>query len=652
VAAAQVRVLGLPSTEVRPAQLPSAVRGFTGRAREIAALDGLLAEPAAVVISGSAGVGKTALALHWAHRVAEQFPDGQLYLNLRGFDPHLPPMTTAEAIRVLLDAFSLPPERIPAAADAQVSLYHSLLAGKRALIVIDNAATSQQVRPLLPGSGCVAVITSRDRLTVDGAQPLVLDRIDADQARQWFGEDLVAAESDAIVACCAGLPLALAVVAAQPRDSLAAVAADLQPDHDATRIWAATYQRLHPDAARLFRLLGPHPGPHFTPAAAASLAAVPAARARVLLAELTRAHLVEEVLPDRYVMHDLLRTYAEELTHQQDDSRAATRRLLDHYLHGARAAVAVFDPAVSLPTLPPPPESVVVPAFDDLPSATAWLRAEHPTLVALVHLPGAEEYTVALASTITNFLTYQGYDQHQSVVQHAALAAARRLCDTVAQARAHRALGVVQFHLTRFDEALAHHAEALDLLGPSGNPVERAHAHHSIAFTLNQAGRLWEALDHAERALDLYRAAGHPRQAQELGFVGVCHAMLGDNDKAIDCAHRSLALRGTIADPYGTAAALWCLGHARHNLGHYPESIAAYRELVAVHGKYGSRQYLAESLMRLGDVHDEAGEPEHADELWHQAFEIFTDLGHVNADKVKARLAGVHRLPPLPVVIS
>jgi tetratricopeptide (TPR) repeat protein len=282
----------------------------------------------------------------------------------------------------------------------------------------------------------------------------------------------------------------------------------------------------------------------------------------------------------------------------------------------------------------------------------AWLGAEHPTLVALVHLPRAEEYAVALASTVTNFLTFQGYGHHQSVVQHAALAAARRLGDTVAQARAHRVLGIVQFHQSRFDEALAHHGEALDLLGPSGNPVVRADIHHSIAFALNQTGRLWEALDHAERALNLYRAAGHPRQAQELGFVGVCHAMLGDNDKAIDCAHRSLAQHGTMTDPYGTAAALWCLGHARHNLGHYPESIAAYRELVAVHGKYGNRLYLAESLMRLGDVHDEAGEPEHADELWQQAFEIFTDLGHPHADKVEARLAGAHRLPPLPLMIS
>ncbi|MFC0433808.1 BTAD domain-containing putative transcriptional regulator [Kutzneria buriramensis] len=668
----------LPTTGVRPAQLPPAARGFTGRATEIAALDAHLAEPAAVVIAGSAGVGKTALALHWAHRVAEQFPDGQLYLNLRGFDPHLPPVATAEAIRVLLDAFSLPPERIPATVDAQVSLYRSLVAGKRALIVIDDAATSQQVRPLLPGSGCATVITSRDRLTglvtADGALPLVLDRIDADQAQELLiarlGRDRVAAEPDAvdaIVASCAGLPLALAVVAArlagQPRYPLAAVAADLQSERldaldtgdPATRIralFAVSYQRLEPDAARLFRLLGLHPGPHVTPAAAASLAAVPPARVRVLLAELARAHLVEDLLPGQYVMHDLLRMYAEELTHQQDDRVAATGRMLDHYLHGARAAVAVLDPAVTLPTLAPPPESVVAPSFDDLRSAMAWLGAEHPVLVALVHLSGADEYAVGLASTVANFLTFQGYGHHQSVVQHAALAAAQRLGDTVAQARAHRVLGVVQFLESRFDDALAHHGEALDLLGPSGNPVERADIHHSIAFALNQTGRLWEALDHAERALDLYRAAGHPRQAQELGFVGVCHAMLGDNDKAIDCAHRSLALHGTITDPYGTAAALWCLGHARHNLGHYPESIAAYRELVAVHGKYGNRQYLAESLMRLGDVHDEAGEAEHADEMWQQAFEIFTDLGHANAHKVKARLAGAHRLPPLPVVIG
>jgi hypothetical protein len=377
-----------------PAQLPPAVPGFTGRGAELASLDMLAdygatvgqaaaaapAAPAAMAIcavSGTAGVGKTALAVHWAHRVAGRFPDGQLYVNLRGFGPAGTAVDPGQALSGFLDALGVPAARIPADLDARAGLYRSLLAGKRVLVVLDNARSADQVRPLLPGSpGCLAVVTSRDQLAglvaTEGARPLPLDLLTTADARelltQRLGEARVAAEPQAagdIIAACARLPLALTIAASRaatnPGFPLAAVAAELgeaccalDPFHgsdhatDVRAVFSWSYRALSPEAARLFRLLGLHPGPDIPVAAAASLAAVPPARARMVLAELTRTHLLAEPAPGRYALHDLLRAYASEQAHAhetQSDRHAAVHRVLDHYLHTAHSDAACRGPA-------------------------------------------------------------------------------------------------------------------------------------------------------------------------------------------------------------------------------------------------------------------------------------------------------------------
>jgi DNA-binding SARP family transcriptional activator len=366
-----------------PTQLPPARNGFAGRVPELASLDALAARRSAAVVVcavvGTAGVGKTALALHWAHRSAPDFPDGQLYVDLRGFDPHRAPLDPADVVRGFLDALEVPVDQIPAGLDAQTGLYRSLLAARQMLVVLDNARDIEQVRPLLPGApGSLAIVTSRDQLVslvaAVGARPLVLDLFRAAEARDLLtrrlGEARVAAEPGAveqIIARCAGLPLALAIAAARaatrPGFPLALLAEELReaggtldaldggdPFTDVRAVLSWSYRRLSPDAARLFRLLGPNPGRDMSAAAAASLAGVRPGEVRPLLAELTRAHLLTEASPRRYAFHDLLRAYAIEQAHRSesdDDRRAAVGRLLDHYVHTGHSVPELLEPVGS-----------------------------------------------------------------------------------------------------------------------------------------------------------------------------------------------------------------------------------------------------------------------------------------------------------------
>jgi DNA-binding SARP family transcriptional activator len=358
-----------------PAQLPTAPAAFTGRERELATLDELIAgagaadsQPAAPVpvaaVWGTPGVGKTALAVHWAHRAAHRFPDGQLYVDLRGFDPTGAPVTPAEAVRGFLDALGVPAQHTSGSLHAESARYRTALAGKRVLVVLDNAASAEQVRPLLPGTpGCAVVVTSRSQLsglvTVEGAYPMTLDPLPAADAERLLlrrlGRVRTLAEPEAvagIVAACDGLPLALAIVAGKastdPAGSLASLADRLRDPAgrlDAldggdvrTRVRAmvdCSYYRLSPPAARLLRLLGQRREPDVTVPGAAFLAGVPIGAARLLLRELGRAHLLVESA-GRYRLPDLIRVYAAEkarlqglepgLNGQQSGSRWRTRQ--------------------------------------------------------------------------------------------------------------------------------------------------------------------------------------------------------------------------------------------------------------------------------------------------------------------------------------
>ena len=421
----------------RPAQLPHAVAGFVGREDVLAALDARAVTMAGggpspavtLVVAGTAGVGKTALVVHWGHRVARRFPDGQLYANLRGFDPSGSVVSPAEALLGFLNALGVPPERTPTDLSARVGLYRSLLAGRRVLVVLDNARDADQVRPLLPGApGCLVVVTSRDDLSglvaVEGARPLTVDVLSADEARRLLaarlGPDRIAAQPAApwlgrgaapdaadpakaveeIIVRCGRLPLALAIVAARaaarPGLPLARLADELREAGlaalsiadsatDVRAVFGWSYQTLGEEAARLYRLLGLHPGPDLSLPAVASLAGADPPTVQAWLGVLTRAHLLTEPAPGRYTLHDLLRAHATELAVAVDDAadrHEAVLRLLDHYVHTGHTAALLLHPERDAPPLPPPREGVVRVEPSTANAAAAWFAAEHDTLLA------------------------------------------------------------------------------------------------------------------------------------------------------------------------------------------------------------------------------------------------------------------------------
>ncbi|WFE26979.1 BTAD domain-containing putative transcriptional regulator [Solwaraspora sp. WMMD791] len=669
-----------------PAQLPAGIPMFSGRRDALAALDALLPAdptdaPTTVVISaigGTAGVGKTALAVHWMHRVAHRFPDGQLYVNLRGFDPDGRGAATGEVLRGFLAALGVHPHRVPADADQQAGLYRSLMAGRRMAVLLDNARDAEQVRPLLPGApGCLVLVTSRDRLTglvvAEGARTLPLDLLTVAECRQLLasrvGPDRVAAEPaavDDIVHACARLPLALAVVAARiaatPGTPLADHADELRetpaaltpftaadPRTDVRAVFSWSYRTLDPPAARLFRLLGLHPGPEVSVAAAASLAGEPVPAVRPLLAALVEANLLTQRRLGRFDQHDLLRAYARELAvavDSADDRDAAARRLLDHCLHTAHAADLGIDPyrlATSAP-LPKPDPAVTVLDHDGQQAALAWLRTERPVLLALVGQAadtGHDWYAWQLAATLVTFLDRQGHWHDLAACQATALAAARRDRSVAGQVQAHRGLAIAYTWWGRTADALAAYGRSLDLNRELGDREGQADAYLGLCWVCARDGDLDAALDRARSALALYRAVDSPAgQAKALNNIGWLQARRGAFDTALTCCTQALELHERHANRHGAALSLDNLGYIRHQLGEYGAAADCYERALALHRRLGDRYDEADVLVNLGETHDAAGDRAAARTAWRAALDIYTDLGHPDAEQVRRRLDG------------
>jgi DNA-binding SARP family transcriptional activator/tetratricopeptide (TPR) repeat protein/DNA-binding XRE family transcriptional regulator len=663
-----------------PAQLPAGTPGFVGRRDELDRLDRILESGESTrtvvisAVSGMAGVGKTALAVHWARRVAGRFPDGQLYANLRGFEPDGTAATPCEVVRSFLDALDVPAHRVPEGLDAQAALYRSLLAERRMLVLLDNARDADQVRPLLPGTpGCLVLVTSRNQLTGliagAGAVPLPLDLLNPDEAADLLarriGAGRVAAEPRAveeIVEDCARLPLALAIVAAraatQPRLMLAALAAELRhlhdrldrlatgdPGTDVRSAFSWSYQQLSGPGARLFRLLGLHPGPDLSAPAAASLAGIPPGRVRPVLAELARAHLITERLPGRYAQHDLLRAYATELaaTDEPDaDRQAAVRRLLDHYLRSAHGADAAFlDPTRDVIDLIPPLPGVTVDDFGSAAAAGDWFTTEYQVLLAAVRLAvdaGLDRHAWQLVWSMVTFIDHR--DFHDAVAVHRiALQAARRLNDLPAQGYSHRRLGLVFVRLGEHDEASAHYEQALEVYRRLGDDTNQAHVHLGLGHMLDRQGRYRDALHQDEQALALYRISGQRAwQATALNNVGCSHRRLGDYEIALTYCQQALSLHQRLGNRRGEADTRDSLGLAYHHLGRHTDAVAAYQQALALFRDLGYRYNQAETLVNLADTYHAGGDNGTARDCWQQALAILIDLGHPDADQVRARL--------------
>ncbi|MEV4630338.1 BTAD domain-containing putative transcriptional regulator [Micromonospora sp. NPDC049523] len=681
-----------------PAQLPVPVRGFAGRRDELAQLDALLSAttaPAAspppapavatgppttvvAVVSGTPGVGKTAFAVHWAHRVAGRFPDGQLYVNLRGFEADGSSLPPATAIRGFLDALGVPARRIPADLPAQAALYRSVLAGKRVLVLLDNARDVEQVRPLLPAAaGCLVLATSRNQLTPlvasEGAHPLILDLLTPPEARDLLvrrlGADRVAAEPatvDDIIARSARLPLALAIVAARaatrPAFPLAALAAELHrasegpdpdldpfdggdPATDIRTVFSWSYRTLSTGAARLFRLLGLHPGPDIAEPAVASLTGLPAARVRPLLAELTRTHLLTEHAPGRYACHDLLRSYAGELAGIRDDVpdlRDARHRMFDHYLHTGDTTARLLDPHRDPIVRHGPHPGTAPEPFTEYAPALAWYAVEKPVLLAMVEQAartGFDGHSWRLAWILFDYLDIHGYWHELITVQRVAMAAARRLADESGQAHAHWGLARAQAKLGRSGTALTHFRHALELFERIGDRTGQAHTHLNLAWAMDRQGRYADALPHARRASSLYRAAGNRAgQADGLNAIGWYLTHLGDHQQALDCCRRSLALHEETGDRRGVTQAWDSLGQVYTRLGDFDRATTCYQRALDLVRQLSIRYDETIVLTHLGDARHGAGDLTGTRTAWQQALTILDQLGHHDAETVRTKL--------------
>jgi tetratricopeptide (TPR) repeat protein len=665
-----------------PAQLPADLPSFTGRETELALLNGLLpseggsATLVTTVIAGMAGIGKTTLAVHWAHQISARFPDGHLYVNLRGFEPSGAALTPNEIMRTVLDSLGVPPQAVPAGLDAQTALYRSMLCGRRILILADNARDVDQVRPLQPGTpDCLVIVTSRTQLpgliATDGARPVNLDLLPTSDALAFLtnrlGTARLAAEPDAtrkLIEHCAGLPLALAIVAARaaihPTFPLASIAAELRENHgsldafsvsdatvDVRDVFSWSYHALPPEAARLFRLLALHPGPDVTVAAAASLAGLPPRATRPLLNTLTRSHLLTEHVPGRFSSHDLLRAYATELTtlHDTDAERHdAVERMLDHYLHTGFTASQLFSPSREPITIRPPVAGAVVRDIEDG-MAADWFNQEQQVILALIkesYARGFDRHTWQLAWTIAHFLDGRGHWLDLLEAQHTGLLAAERSGDAYGQAVAHRALARADGDLSRFDEALYHLQRAFELFEDVGDVRAQANIHRQFCWTLESRGDdgdIEAALEHAYESLRLNREIGERNsQAAALNAVGWCHALLGQYEEALQRCTQALALLQELGERYGQADTWDSIGYAHHHLGNYDEAAAAYDRAIALYRQVGISFAEAETSRRLGDTRLAAGDVTAARAAWTHALGIYEHLRHPAADDVRAAL--------------
>ncbi|MCO8274023.1 tetratricopeptide repeat protein [Actinoplanes sp. TRM 88003] len=654
---------GPPPAPVVPAQLPAEVAGFTGRDALLAELDAL--PPGAVAtLSGPAGVGKTSLAVHWARRAAHLFPDGQLYADLRGFDAGDQVLDPGEAVRGFLHALGVPPDRMPPTAAAQAGLYRSLLAGRRVLVLLDNARDADHVRDLLPGSPTgLTVVTSRNQLTpllaTHGARPVRLVPLTAGEAHDLLSRRLGAGRVTAdpgataqIIDACAGLPLALAIAAARvqhntfPLQAFAGELAGARLDaldagDSATRIETVfdwSYTALSPSAARLFRLLSLHPGPDVGTAAAAGLTGERPSATRRDLAELVRASMLAEQAPGRYAFHDLLRAYAGKGTRDE----AATTRLLDHYLHTASAAAKILDPAQDPLSLEPPAPGVRVDPPVKYEEAMDWFTAERLPLLAVIRQAAAAGYDAVswqLTLSMVTFLDWQGYWHDLEAACRIAVEAAARCADATALARAHRNLSVAHLGLRRFDEGEAELRTALGISTGAGDVIGQAYAHNSLAALHDRQDRPDLALPEARRSLELFETTGHRvGQANALNSVGWYQALLGAYEESVASCRRALALLEELGDRYGQAHTWDSLGYSAHHLGRHADAVDCYQHAVAIFHDLGDRYQEADTTGKLGDVHQGAGDLEAARAAWQHAWGILTELDHPDAAALQARL--------------
>lgn len=682
------------------------------RTHELRQLDALLTREddtgplliSVCIVAGTPGAGKTSLALRWAHRVQEQFPDGQLYINLRGYDPQ-EPVTAQQALHGFLTGLGVPADAVPADLGAAASLYRSLLADRRILVVLDNAATESQVRPLLPGNPqCLVVVTSRGRLSGlavrDGAQRITLGTLPEDEAVSLLrlvtsghrSQDATEHLID-LARLCARLPLALRIAAERaathPHTGLAELIEDLRDESalwdalstgddaeaEAVRtVFAWSYRALPPEAAGLFRLLGLHPGADFGLGVAASLGGVTERRARQLLDVLVGAHLVEQVAPDRYEFHDLLRAYAGDTARQEEspDSRtAALRRMLDWYLHAACAAREVIEPGKSSAGIGSPADGVTPLSFVDYDHAVGWSEREHTNFLPVVRVAeqaGLDAYARDLAEVLfdaqapsapvadwiavlrlgisgsrrlgdrsgeATLLHYLGFTHRQlnhlaeaMDCHQASLAIRRELDDPRGEAESLNALGLVCVYTRQLDQAETRFDQAMELFHRLGASQRANTVLSNRAGARHAAGRLAEAADDLGRALPAHRAAGRkPAIGDTLYISSMVHLELGEPEAGLRLATEAVDVALELRDHTLEGYWLLALGHAQRALGRHTEALTAYHRSATLHRRLGDRSREALAWQATGETYRLLQRPTEAADFHRRAAATHAALG-------------------------
>ncbi|MFD7657685.1 BTAD domain-containing putative transcriptional regulator [Actinosynnema sp. NPDC059797] len=661
---------------VVPRQLPAVPWLFVGRDDELRRLDDELARAAAdgstmiTAVAGAGGIGKTWLALHWANRHLDRFPDGQLFVDLRGFAPDGRPMDPDVAVRGFLDALGVEPHRLPREPHAQAALYRSLVADRRVLVVLDNAAGAAQVTPLLPGgAACAVVVTSRELLTGlntgHAAAHVALDALSDPEARALLVNRLGDAEPAAIeelIALCGGYPLALGIVAGhartRPRLPLTALVDELRdlglgalddndPAASLPAVLSWSHRALTPEQRTAFALLGVAPGPDIGLAAAADLIGLPPHRAGVVLRALEQASLISRDARGRYRMHDLIRQYAADTARDlpAPAREAALRRVVDSYLHTALAADLRLSPQRKLIDVAPPVPGCHPEPVADHSAAMAWFEREHACVLAAQRAAADRRWDDVvwhLAWALNTFHHRTARLHDEAAAWQLGLVAVERAGGPADVVLGRRLLSRVLARLHRHDEALELLRRALVTAEEHDDLTGQAYLHGTLSQVLENVDEE-SALDHATRALELFRTLGDPvPQAQALANIGWLNARLGRHAEAVRHCLTALELHRRHGHRQGEAHTLDSLGYTAHQGGDHEGSTGYYRQALALWRELGDAYNEAESLDGIGHPLAALGRADEARETWRAALELYRRQGRdTEVERLRAHLDGL-----------
>lgn len=661
-----------PSRRVAPSQLPSDVLGFTGRKDVLAELDGVLAgrdpeSTVAVVLHGPGGVGKTSLAVHWSHLVAEQFPDGLLFVDLGGYGPGAP-VDASVALGYLLHALGVPASQIPAEVGGRSALLRSTLAGQRVLLVLDNALNAEQVRPLLPGMGAVVLITSRSRLrglvAREGARQVAIDQLSTADARSLLTGRIGLPDSgsvqllDQLADRCNHLPLALVIAAEQVARRSGSALAELvgeltehqldafdasdDPATDLRAVFSWSYRTLDPEAARFFRMLSIYPGRRFAPQAAAALTSHDARTAGKLLRRLADLHLAVETSANRFQLHDLLRAYAaEELAKATDDVDAAWERLLDWAVQSAVAARLVLGEPRKLHYIDEPLPGTVPLTFEDQPAARAWFDLELRGLMAMVvggAARGMHGQAARLGLLLWNALARLVSLHEALTIQEVAAEAAQHVDHPVLAALAANQLATSHGARGELVQAEVELLRALEMFTRLGNPDGIALVRGNLGFLRQLEGKYDEAVEHQRAALEITRAQGDDHAtAGLLNNLAMTYNESGRYAEARLTAIECVRICQDLTDLRPLCFVNDTLGQAYVGLGEVELATERFAAAVMLNLRIGNPAAAVGSQVRLGHAWQGTDDAA-AKQAWSYALELIDDHGQGLLDNLRAEV--------------